>query len=86
MVASELLRAPQQLTKMPKSSFIQLTDEHPIYLELKTLLDDGRLHAISALSSPTLPSEERHFYSGVLHNVQELDYALEERRKAPSDK
>jgi hypothetical protein len=69
-----------------QSSFAQLTDEHPIYLELKSLINDGRSHATSVLSSPSVPSDERHFYCGVLHNIQELDYALEERRKAPDGK
>lgn len=68
-----------------KSSFIQLTDDHPVYKELKGLLDDGQLHAVEALSRPTLSSEERHFYSGVLHNVRELDLALEERRSLTLD-
>ena len=67
------------------SSFIQLTDEHPVYKELKGLLADGQLHATEALSNPTLNSDQRHFYSGVLHNVRELERALEERRALKSD-
>ena len=62
------------------SSFKQLTDEHPVYKELKQLIDDGRIHASQALCNPSLSSDERHFYSGVLHNVTELDFAIEERR------
>lgn len=65
---------------MENSAFKQLSDENPIYIELKKLLDDGKLHATESLATPGMSSEDRHFYSGVLHNLVELDYALEQRR------
>jgi hypothetical protein len=65
---------------MAESAFKQLTDDNPVYKELKKLFVDGKLHATETLANPTLSSEERHFYSGVLHNLIELDYAVEERR------
>ena len=68
------------------SSFSQLTDDHPVYKELKQLIEDGRTHASQALCNPGLSSDERHFYSGVLHNVTELDFAIEERRALKEEK
>tara|TARA_Y100000588_G_scaffold223141_1_gene237061 strand:- start:4310 stop:4528 length:219 start_codon:yes stop_codon:yes gene_type:complete len=62
------------------TSFTQLTDDHPVYKELKGLLEDGKNHCTQALCNPGLSSDERHFYSGALHNVTEIDLALEERR------
>ena len=71
---------------MEESALTTLTDKHPVYLELRRMLDDGKEHAIGLLSNPSLSAEERHFYSGSLHNITELSHAIEEARQTSEPK
>ena len=58
-----------------------LSDTHPLWVELKTILGEGERAAIDALANPGMDSGQRAFYSGILSHINELRSAIEELRK-----
>ena len=62
-------------------TFSTLSDNHPLWLELKTMFGAGERAAIDALATPGMDPHQRAFYSGILSHINELRSAIEDLRK-----